>query len=112
VKTTKPIQSPKPRNIVLVLQLEYDWTCQRCGNANHGTADYNSHVLYGRCGHCHFVDLLDFNRIRDAPEAAINIDNLAVGSRTEPRAQTHEPLDRTARQRTHGTISGDFRHHT
>jgi hypothetical protein len=81
-----------------VLQLEYDWTCNRCGQPNHGTAPYNTHILYGRCGHCHFHDMLDYDRTRDAPEAAINIDNLAVGSRTEPRARTLEPLDRTARQ--------------
>lgn len=98
MKTTKSPPQPKPRNIVLVLQLEYDWTCNRCGQPNHGTAPYNTHILYGRCGHCHFHDMLDYDRTRDAPEAAINIDNLAVGSRTEPRARTLEPLDRTARQ--------------
>ena len=95
---TKELPPPRPRNIVLVLQLEYDWTCRRCGQPNHGTAPYNTNILYGRCGHCHFYDLLDYSRINDAPEAAINIDNLAVGSRTEPRRRTHEPLDRTARQ--------------
>ena len=80
---------PKPINLTLVHRIQFNWTCPHCREIGVGECDYNTEYLNAHCGYCRHWTQLDYHRSTDAPEAALKLDNLALGSRTSPAPQFH-----------------------
>jgi hypothetical protein len=83
----KPNPKPKPRHITLTAILEFVWTCPHCAKVGRGKCAHTTEYLNAHCGYCGHWCQLDYHRSTDAPEAALKLDNLALGSRTSPAPQ-------------------------
>jgi hypothetical protein len=75
----------------LVHHIVFNWTCPHCGEVGFGKCDHTTEYLNAHCGYCRHWTQLDYHRLTDAPEAALKLDNLALGSRTSPALRPDSP---------------------
>jgi hypothetical protein len=80
----------------LLAILAFHWTCPHCHETCQGKAPHTANYINAHCGHCGHWTMLDYHRSTDAPEAAVKLDNLALGSRNSPAPKFDSPPIKSA----------------